>query len=527
MVLKRPSFAVTNMKNPNTLRMLFCKYLSSRPLRFLAPQVLATLLFVGAAHAQGAGGASVENQVAGDTALDAATGAPSTAPQSVDVAGIALNGTTMKPASNLALELINANAQASGNSLLATARSGADGRFKFPPRTVNKTDLLLIRAPFQGYGYLAAAYDGAQLFKASGISPRPGAVQVDVYNSSTKPPELTFQVHHLAIESSPKGIKCIERIVVQNPSNSTYTGIGKVKGTVLLDVPAGARDIKMDPKIPGTLVKTSHGWAATTPIAPSRYVNRNPLAGPSAIIFEYYMDWPSVLPWARTLSLSQRVLYPTNFFFVARKTDDRVLQVTAPRLGKDEEQQLPIGQETETRVVNAIGRPIAETPALNADEHLEISIKREVNPLFWAFVAFLAAIVLAVPLALRGARKRSAAAEDWEDEGPYEDEELVSQQAAVAGRASEENGALRNLGENRGAERGAGARVSTAYSGSGALEDGLLRGRERAQIEAIAQLDEEFEAGRLGEAEYRRRRAQSKNRLLDLLETDSRSRPSR
>ncbi len=516
------------MKNPNAWRARRRKYLQPSGLRSAALQVLATLLFLSAARAQGAGGASIQAQAAGNVSAAAPLAA---SPQSVAVAGIALNGTTMKPAANLALELINANAQDTGSSLIATARTGADGRFSFGPRTVGKTDLLIIRAPFQGYGYLAAAYDGAQLFRASGITPRPGAVQVEVFNSSTKPPHLTFQVHHLAIESSPKGIKCIERIVVQNPSNATYTGIGRVKGTVLLDVPAGARDVKMDPKIPGTLVQTSHGWAATTPIAPSRYVNRNPLAGPSAIIFEYFMDWPSVLPWARTVSLSQRILYPTNFFFVARKTEDRVLQVTAPRLGKDEEQQLPIGQETQTRVVNAIGRPISETPALNADERVEVSITREVNPLFWAFTAFLAAIVIAVPLALRGARHRSAQAEAWQDEEPFEEDEayqdeLASHQVAEAARAGAGNGGALNRGGNRGAERGAGARVSTAYSGSGAPAGGLLSGPGRAQIEAIAQLDEEFEAGRLGEAEYRRRRAQSKSHLLDLLAAEPSSRPA-
>ena len=487
------------MNNPNTLR--FRKH--TRALR-----VLAALFFAGAAQAQGP--------------LPAQAPAQASAPaKSIAVSGIALNATTMKPAAGLALELLNPGAQVQDAAQLATTRTGADGRFKFPARQVGADDLLLIRAPFQGYGYLAVAYDGGELFKASGLTPKPENVQVQVYNSVSKPPALTFQVHHLAIESSAKGIKCIERIVVQNPSNATYVGVGKVKGTVLLDIPAGARDVKMDPKIPGELVKTSHGWAATTPIAPSRYVNRNPLAGPSAIIFEYFVDWPSALPWARTASLSQRVLYPTNFFFVARKTDDKVLQVTAPRLGKDENQELPIGQETEVRVVNAIGRPVSDKPALKADEKLDISIKREVNPLFWAFTAFLAAIVLAVPLALRQSRRRFSPAETWDDEEDFEEPEAqeeeaegaLSHQVAAAG-ATSENGVAR---ANRSAERGAGARVSTAHSHSGTFENDRLSGQARAQIEAIASLDEEFEAGRLSEPEYRRRRAQSKSRLLDQL----------
>lgn len=513
------------MKISNAHRPSRHKYLRLSLPGLAVLQVLAGLFFVGAARSQIVNSA----QPQGAVGSEAASASPSTAPpQNIAVAGIALNATTMKPAANLPLELLDPGAQGSGAAQLAMTRSGADGRFKFPARSVASDALLIIRAPFQGYGYLAVAYDGGGLFKASGITAKPEAVQVEVYNSVTKPPALTFQVHHLAIESSAKGIKCVERIVVQNPSNATYVGVGKVKGTVLLDVPAGARDIKMDPKIPGTLVKTSHGWAATVPIAPSRYTNRSPLAGPSAIIFEYYMDWPSVLPWARTVSLSQRVLYPTNFFFVARKTDDRVLQVTAPRLGKDEEQDLPIGQATETRVVNAIGRPISEKAALNADEKLDISIKREVNPLFWAFTAFLAAIFLVVPLALRGARKRTSGAEEW-DEEPFEEawqedepwqDEPSSHQVAASARTSANGAAGAGARPNRSAERGASARVSTAHSGSGAVGGGLLNGRAQPQIEAIASLDEAFEAGKLSESEYRRRRAQSKSRLLDMLEAE-------
>jgi hypothetical protein len=332
------------------------------------------------------------------------------------VRGVALNATAMKPASGLALELIRPNAEASSGSLVGTTRTDAQGRFDFGPREAGADDLLLVRAVHGGYGYLATAYDGGSRLKDFGVTAKPEQTQVTVYESTAKPPKLTFQVHHLAIESSAQGIKVIERIVVENPSKATYTGIGDKKGTVLLDLPKGARGIKMDPKIPGKLIQTSHGWMATTPIAPSAYTSRNPLAGPNAIIYEYFLDWPSSLPWARRVELSQKVLYPTNFLFVARKTEDRVLQVTSPRLSKDQEQELPIDGNTEVRVVNAIGRPMGDTPALKTDERIEIAVQREVNPLFWAFCAFLGAVALAVPLALRGAKRRPADDDQWEEE---------------------------------------------------------------------------------------------------------------
>jgi hypothetical protein len=390
--------------------------------------------------------------------------------------GIVLNATKIKPATGLKVELIRPAVSAAEGSLVATATTDAQGRFEFGNQQVAADELLLVRVAYQGYGYLAAAFDGGQRLKDFGVTARPDAVQVQVYEATSRSPQLKFTVHHLAIESSEKGIKCIERILVENPSRNTFTGIGPNKGTVLLDIPAGARDMKMDAKIPGKLIKTSHGWMATTPIAPAAYVSKNPLAGPNAIIFEYYIDWPSVLPWARTVSLSQKVLYPTNFLFVARTSEDKVLQVVAPKLSKDEEQQLPIDGQTETRVVNSIGRPMGDTPALKPEERLDIKVSREVNPLFWAFLSFLVVMCVAVPLALRGSRR--APRPDFVDD----DEEVDLPPVAVAASAPVPGDAVRGL------------------------------------VEQIAQLDEDYEGGRIAAADYRSRRAQWKADAVRLAE---------
>ncbi len=429
----------------------------------------------------------------------------------IAVKGVALNATLMKPASGIKLELIRPAASGDG-SLLGETTVDKDGRFAFPAREMAADDLLIVRGAYQGYGYLATAFDGQARLKEFGVTVNPQQVQLTVYEASKKPPKLQFQVHHLAIESAADGLKCIERIVVNNPSKSTYVGVGDVDGTVLLDIPKTAKNIKMDPKIPGKLVQTSHGWMATTPIAPSAYTDKNPLAGPNAIIFSYTMEWPSALPWARQVDVSQKILYPTKFFFIARKTDDRVLQVSAPQLSPDTEQELPIDGQSEVRLVNSIGRPMGDEAALSPDTQLKMTIKREVNALFWVFVAFIGALLLGVPLVLRASKRRpSQLAEGDEDGYPddeFDDEESWSDDAEPAHAASVVSAAATNESS---AKRAQGQGNASSFS---PLQTSL---QAQALIEEIAQLDDEFERGEIDETTYQTQRKQRKSRLLQQL----------
>lgn len=428
------------------------------------------------------------------------------------VAGIALNGTRFVPAAGLKIELVRPDPNSAVGTLVKTATTNAQGRFDFGTLDAAADDLLLARAVFQGYGYLSAAYDGAGRLKDFDVNPKPGQVQLQVFDATTKPPSMKFLVHHLAIESSAKGIKCVERIVVENSSRSTFTGIGGAKGTVLLDVPAAARDVKMDPKTPGKIVKTSHGWMATTPIPPAVYNKSNPLAGPAAIIFEYFVDWPSSLPWARRVDLSQKVLYPTNFFFVARKSEDRVLQVTAPKLGKEEATQLPIDGQPETRLVNSVGRPVADKPALATDTQLAIVIKREVNALFWVFLAFLGAVCIAVPLALRGGRKRA----DQTAQDALDDEEFESATSGEpASEASVYAGTLDGETSSRNRSQSADGELSRSLPPFEKWPSGA-----RTLIEQMAELDAEHEAGKVDDKQYQSRRLQWKKQVIELLDSN-------
>src|SRR5690606_18123223 len=86
------------------------------------------------------------------------------------------------------------------------------------------------------------------------------------------------------------------------------------------------------------------------------------------LIVNYELDWPSKLPWKRSLDLSREIQYPTRFFFVQRSDTERGLQVKGSvisdkekkPLSSDQTVQLNINGESQGRVINAIGSPKSE-----------------------------------------------------------------------------------------------------------------------------------------------------------------------
>jgi hypothetical protein len=91
----------------------------------------------------------------------------------------------------------------------------------------------------------------------------------------------------------------------------------------------------------------------------------------------------------------------TKFFFVARTTEDKELQVVAPKLSPDTEAEVPLENKTEVRLVNSLGAPMmpqgGAPPALSADDEMKISVSRPVSATFWGFAAMTLALCLFLP----------------------------------------------------------------------------------------------------------------------------------
>ncbi len=401
----------------------------------------------------------------------------------VRVSGIVVDETNHRPAAGARVELMRAR---DGQSTpVAKTRAGANGRFAFPPQEAGAEDILVARSDWQGYVYVTPAFDGPGKLAQMDIKVNPAKVRLAVFDSTKEIVSLSFTTHHLAVESTPGGLKCVERIVVNNPTRKTFLGLGKNSATILLNLPAGAKNVKFDSDVTnGSIEKRPDGWAVVKPIPPNIYDQR------VLVVINYDMDWPSSLPWQRHLDFSRKLQYPTNFFFVARETDDKKLEITAPKLSGDQEAPLPMNGAMETRIVNSIGNPGmggqgASKPALLAGDDLKIQIAAPVNPLFWGFAGFIILLCLAVPLAL------------WQKKSPAVKNNNIKEPAAAAGVYG---GTL---------QTGQAPTVGTA----GDFDESVARDL----IERIATLDEEFKNGKIDAQEYSTSRANWKAELVQQL----------
>ncbi len=421
------------------------------------------------------------------------------------IAGVVRDGSKGgAPMPNAAVQLIRPGDNGA-KKLIETARTDATGRFMFPAKEWGADELLMVNVPHQGYDYAAVAYDGGDKLKAVNMTVNPLAIDVATYDTTTKNVPLQFQVHHLAIKSTETGLNVIERIVVINPTEQTFLGIGPRKISVLLNVPKEAKDVKLDPKITDAkLIKTSSGYGIERPITPQSYGARN------AIIFSYNVDWPSKLPWAKKIDLSREIAYPTQFFFVARLPDDKNLEVEAPLLGEATDADLPIDGKTETRVVNSIGAPQMPgmpgggdlKPAVEAGTKMSVVVERPVNPLFWAFAAMTLGLLVFLPVAMIKPRRHKSA-ERIADKG-------VKLPASVPIAA--------NAAPTVANGNGVGGPISaSAPTGTMSAADLTLTPQAQILIAQIAQLDDEHEAGRIEDSDYQARRAVCKAQLMEKL----------
>lgn len=400
----------------------------------------------------------------------------------IRVAGEVFEETNKHAAAGAAVELLKAR---DGQSTpVAKARADAKGRFAFAPQNVADNELLLVRSNWMGYTYVAPAYDpSGQLMQQMNLKIDPAKVRLVVYQSTTQIVPIDFMTHHLAIESQAGGLKCIERIIVENPTKKTFLGLGKRRATVLLNLPSAAKNVRLDEQIvDATLEKRPDGYAIMKPIPPSAYESR------SLIIVNYDMDWPSSLPWQRKVDFSRKVQYPTKFFFVARTAQDKRLEISAPQLSKDQEAPLNINGQSETRLVNAIGQPMGGAPVLKAGDDLKIIVSSPVNPLFWGFLGFVILFCAAVPLALL---RRST---------PAAPATLKSAEPSEAGSVYARTFATDDAFE-----------FSPVEFSAGAL--GI--------IERIAALDEEFQGGHLAQREYSLQRGKLKGQVAALLQSET------
>ncbi|HEY0074384.1 MAG TPA: carboxypeptidase-like regulatory domain-containing protein [Abditibacteriaceae bacterium] len=410
-----------------------------------------------------------------------------------NVKGRVVNKTTGKAVSGASISLIRIGPDRQDRTV-ATTKSAANGAFALGPFQAGNDEIFMAQMRWQGRKFEQVAFDGTgRLKEIAGMEVDPNKIELAVYDKSSKMPSFQFVVHHIAIERVERTLKCTERIVAQHESNWVYDGsAGTPK--IKLFVPPGAKDLALDPKITnGTLEKQGNDHFF---VFKDKTMLPAGMQRPAAILMNYVLDWPASVPWNRKLDISHPVYYPTSFFFVARPPEAKDLKVVSPRLGADETTSIPNAeQQTVQKIVNSIGGTMGganEGPALKPGETIAITLQQPVNPLVWAFVMFVGALIVIVPLVLRNSGGRKG---ETTYEAGDEDEEIPSNLQEPTYRADVLGATFGALdGDNKGAGK-----------------------KAQELIFAIAQLDEDFAGGQMDAQTYQSRRALWKKELVATL----------
>lgn len=402
------------------------------------------------------------------------------------IQGTVINGANNKGVQGIEVELRRNGPPNKPGKLITKTTSGDGGHFSFAVPADETDSSLMVRADYKGYPYQVPAYDGGRRFTQFDVDIDPTKVRLPIYESTRSLVPLEISASHLSIRPLAKGISCQEYMIVNNPTPKTFLGIGDDDATVLLDLPKGAKNVRIDAKSEGAkLNKRPSNYSVSLPIPPSKD------APGETIIVNYEMDWPSRLPWKRVLDLSREVQYPIQFFFVQRESSDRILEVKGflktdkkeVPLSSGQSIQMDINGEPQDVIINAVGNPQAEEMEIMPGNELHITVHTPTNPAFWAFMAFLLLIIVLVPFVL------------WKR--PHSHSPNTDEVGIIVKPAQ----------QKAGQDAGAKSTFSAQH---------LQSPEAQHLIKQIAILDDEYEAGKIDAGDYHAKRAAYKRELIQM-----------
>lgn len=409
------------------------------------------------------------------------------------VKGVVVNGSNNKNVAGIKVNLRRSGDPGKPGKLVASTTSGANGKFTLSVPKDEEGSLLVAMATYQGYPYEVPAYDGGQHLTQFNVDIDPTKVRLPIFETTSSLVPLQVSVGHLNIKPRKGGLSCVEFLIINNPSKKTFMGIGPDKATVLLDLPKGAKNVRLDPKTVGAKInkRPNHGYSISIPITPTMNTQG------TAIVLDYEMDWPSSLPWKRSVDMTTEIQYPTKFFFVQRASTDGDLHVTGfvqrdstdgdahvagPKLGADTSVKMNIDGKPIDSIINAIGNPQKSKIELLPGDKLKIQISSPINPTFWAFLGFVVLLIILIPLSL------------WR-----------------RGTAPSPNDAKADKMGEPVPDQSVNSRTAQTNVASG---DWLKTPAAIQLVEQIAALDEAFAAGEMEEEEYLAERDNCKRSLL-------------
>lgn len=166
------------------------------------------------------------------------------------VDGFAVNATTGKPQPSVMVSLVQPSA--SGMQVLASVKSGAEGKFSIEARI--QPGPAILQGVYQGVTYNLVLAPGG---------PTTG-LRLNVFDSTTDPASGKIAQHMMVIEPSTTAVNISETFLAQNETNKSY--LDNTKGSIQFFVPEAARDkIQVTIAAPGGMPITRPAESTKTP----------------------------------------------------------------------------------------------------------------------------------------------------------------------------------------------------------------------------------------------------------------------
>ncbi len=135
---------------------------------------------------------------------------PSARLEGAQIQGQVMNGTTRQPQPDQAVQLLMPRG---GMQQVASAKTGADGRFAFSQTDLDSSSFYLLQATYQGVDYHAPVQ-----FDSNGNA----TANLTVYESTTTMPELRVKSARVIVRAAGDKARVQEMFAVQNPTDRSY-----------------------------------------------------------------------------------------------------------------------------------------------------------------------------------------------------------------------------------------------------------------------------------------------------------------
>lgn len=405
-----------------------------------------------------------------------------TAPQSlsVQVDGSLVNGTAGASATQLLTvtlfafdrSALESTTPEPTDTFTGTARSG---RYSFSDVTVPDAGVLLAAVLYQGIYYRNYTVLESGQIQAT--------LPITIYESTGDPAGLYLQQMHVVIEPAGTTVNGLEVVALTNGADRTFSG------TLELSLPAGATDVQF-PQTPGQFVATANGFSGDVIMRPE---------GASQILATFQMPFTdNQVHVEQTLSLSA-----TSVILISLNTVELSGTGLQPMTIQDlsaEYHAYDVGAQEKGARLSFDARLLpgaAATAAASAGGAATPSGAASALPFLsnlppWAPYVLGAAVLLVVVGVAGWAWQRSRTGEEEEYEEEDEESEEPGEEDEAAGEEGEEEGE----------------------------EEPVEAPTREELLQAIADLDDAYEAGDMTAGEYKRRRADLKAQLAELGRND-------